>query len=246
MNSDQRPVIATQQNTSRHHKLSILIPVYNEKETVVEAIEQAGRAPVDIEREIIVVDDGSDDGTAEVLRSLEMDNVSVYFHAENAGKGAAVRTALHHATGDIILIQDADLEYDPNDYPALLKPILDDRADAVFGTRFLGGEHRVLYYRHYLGNKIITAVSDILTNLNLTDVEAGYKVFRASLLEGVEIESDRFGLEPELVARIAKTRCRIYEVPISYRGRTYAQGKKITWRDGLAAIWWIVKFNLFR
>jgi glycosyltransferase involved in cell wall biosynthesis len=175
-----------------------------------------------------------------------MDNLNVYFHAENAGKGAAVRTALHHATGDIILIQDADLEYDPNDYPALLKPILDDQADAVFGTRFLGGEHRVLYYRHYLGNKIITAISDILTNLNLTDVEAGYKVFRASLLEGAEIESDRFGLEPELVARIAKTHCRIYEVPISYRGRTYAQGKKITWRDGLAAIWWIVKFNLFR
>ena len=201
---------------------------------------------VDVEKEMIVVDDASTDGTADVLRALERDDVKVYFHTTNAGKGAAVRTALQHATGDIILIQDADLEYDPADYPALIKPILEGRADAVFGTRFLGGEHRVLYYRHYLGNRIITAISNLLTNLNLTDVEAGYKAFRASVLEGIEIESNRFGLEPELAAKIARKKCSVYEVPISYHGRTYAEGKKITWRDGIAAVWWILKYNLFR
>jgi len=234
------------EKTATARKLSILVPVYNEKETVLEAIDQARKAPVEIEKEIIVVDDGSTDGTGEVLRRAEIENIGIYFHATNAGKGAAVRTALEHATGDIILIQDADLEYDPADYATLLQPILDGRADAVFGTRFLGGEHRVLYYRHYLGNKIITAISNIFTNLNLTDIEAGYKVFKADLLEGSKVESNRFGLEPELVAKIARTRCRIYEVPVRYRGRTYAQGKKITWRDGLAAIWWILKYNLFR
>lgn len=209
-------------------------------------IDRVASAPVDVEKEMIVVDDASTDGTADILRALERDDVKAYFHTTNAGKGAAVRTALQHATGDIILIQDADLEYDPADYPALIKPILEGRADAVFGTRFLGGEHRVLYYRHYLGNRIITALSNLLTNLNLTDVEAGYKVFRASVLEGIEIESNRFGLEPELAAKIAKKKCSVYEVPISYHGRTYAEGKKITWRDGIAAVWWILKYNLFR
>ena len=201
---------------------------------------------VDVEKQVIVVDDASTDGTADVLRALEHEKVKVYFHTTNAGKGAAVRTALQHATGDIILIQDADLEYDPADYPALIRPILEGRADAVFGTRFLGGEHRVLYYRHYLGNRIITAISNLLTNLNLTDVEAGYKAFRASVLDGIEIESNRFGLEPELAAKIARKKCSVYEVPISYHGRTYAEGKKITWRDGIAAVWWILKYNLFR
>jgi glycosyltransferase involved in cell wall biosynthesis len=201
---------------------------------------------VDVEKEMIVVDDASTDGTADVLRALERDDVKVYFHTTNAGKGAAVRTALQHATGDIILIQDADLEYDPADYPALIRPILEGRADAVFGTRFLGGEHRVLYHRHYLGNRIITAISNLFTNLNLTDVEVGYKAFRASVLEGIEIESNRFGLEPELAAKIARKKCSVYEVPISYHGRTYAEGKKITWRDGIAAVWWILKYNLFR
>jgi len=157
-----------------------------------------------------------------------------------------LRTGFKSVTGDIVVIQDADLEYDPADYPALLGPILEGRADVVFGTRFLGGEHRVLYHRHYLGNRIITAISNLFTNLNLTDVEAGYKVFRAGVLEGIEIESNRFGLEPELAAKIAKTKCRVYEVPIGYHGRTYAEGKKITWRDGIAAVWWILKYNLFR
>ncbi len=238
--------LADQQSQAARHKLSVLVPVYNENQSVLEVLERVRSAPVRIEKEIVVVDDASTDGTTDLLRAVTDEDVHVFFHEKNAGKGAAVRTALKHATGDIILIQDADLEYDPSDYPALLKPILEDRADAVFGTRFLGGEHRVLYYRHYLGNKVITTFSNLLTDLNLTDVEAGYKVFRASLLEGAEIESDRFGVEPELVAKIAKTRCRIYEVPISYRGRTYAEGKKLTWKDSIAALWWVLKFNLLR
>jgi glycosyltransferase involved in cell wall biosynthesis len=228
------------------HKLSVLIPVYNERETILQILDRVRGAPAAIEKEMIVVDDASSDGTADLLRSVDEGDVAVYFHERNKGKGAAVRTGLRHATGDIILVQDADLEYDPEDYPALLRPILDGRADAVLGTRFAGGEHRVLYYRHYLGNRLITMLSNLLTNLNLSDVEAGYKVFKASVLEGIEIESDRFGLEPELVAKVAKRHCRIYEVPISYRGRTYAEGKKITWKDGLAAVWWVVKYNLFR
>ena len=211
-------------------------------------LERVAQAPLPIDREIIVVDDCSTDGTREVLRglpeSLHGQPVKVVLHERNAGKGAAIRTALGHATGSIILIQDADLEYDPADYPALLGPIFDDRADAVFGTRFLGGPHRVLYYRHYLGNRIITALSNIFTNLNLTDVEVGYKAFRTGLLTPEEIKSNRFGLEPELAARLARKNCRIYEVPISYSGRTYGEGKKITWKDGLAAVWWIVKYNV--
>ena len=212
-------------------------------------LERVARAPVEIGLEIIVVDDCSTDGTRDVLRGLPAElhgqQVKVVFHERNAGKGAAIRTALGHATGDIVLIQDADLEYDPADYPALLAPIIGGRADAVFGTRFLGGTHRVLYYRHYLGNRIITALSNVFTNLNLSDVEVGYKAFRAGLLAPAEIKSNRFGLEPELAARLARKNCRIYEVPISYSGRTYGEGKKITWKDGLAALWWTVWYNVF-
>jgi len=236
---------AANKHTPRH-KLSVLIPVYNEKDTVLEVLDRVRRAPVGLEKEIVVVDDASTDGTTDLLRTVADDLVHVCFHSRNTGKGAAVRTALEQCTGDIILIQDADLEYDPQDYPALLEPILSGRADVVIGTRFLGGAHRVLYYRHFLGNRIITALSNLFTNLNLTDMEAGYKVFTREALEGIEIESKRFGLEPELVAKVAKKGCRVYEVPITYSGRTYEEGKKITWRDGLAAVWWILKYNLFR
>ncbi|HUS59535.1 MAG TPA: glycosyltransferase family 2 protein [Planctomycetota bacterium] len=232
-------------------KLSILIPVYNEKKTLPTLIERVRNAPVDIEKEIVLVDDCSTDGTRDLLSELAAAAqpgacLRVFFHEKNQGKGAAIRTALANASGDVMLIQDADLEYDPADYPALLRPILDDRADAVFSTRFLGGSHRVLYYRHYLGNRIVTAISNVFTNLNLSDIEAGYKLFRAGLLKASDIKSDRFGLEPELVAKLSRRNCRIYEVPISYNGRTYAEGKKITWRDGVAAVWWILRFNLFR
>jgi len=230
-------------------KLSILIPVYNEKATLRTLLERVRNAPVDLEKEIVLVDDFSTDGSRELLAEIAAakpgESLRVLYHERNRGKGAAVRTALANATGDIMLIQDADLEYDPAEYPALLQPILDDRADVVFSTRFLGGPHRVLYYRHYLGNRIITTVSNILTNLNLSDIESGYKLFRAGLLSASDIKSNRFGLEPELVARLARRNCRIFEVPIGYSGRTYAEGKKITWRDGIAAIWWILRYNLF-
>jgi len=228
------------------HKLSVLIPVYNEKDTVLEVLDRVKRAPVGLEKELVVVDDASTDGTTDLLRTVDDNVVHVYFHGNNTGKGGAVRTAMQQASGDILLIQDADLEYDPKDYPALLEPIVSGRADVVIGTRFLGGAHRVLYYRHYLGNRIITSISNFFTNLNLTDMEAGYKVFTREALDGISIESDRFGLEPELIAKVAKKGCRVYEVPIGYSGRTYDEGKKITWKDGMAAVWWILKYNLFR
>ncbi|NQT20956.1 MAG: glycosyltransferase family 2 protein, partial [Planctomycetes bacterium] len=222
------------------------IPCFNEVTTIENIVEAVLDCSYE-KKEIIIVDDFSTDGTREKLKSeIEPKVDKVIYHDRNWGKGAALRTGFKSVTGDIVVIQDADLEYDPADYPALLGPILEGRADVVFGTRFLGGEHRVLYHRHYLGNRIITAISNLFTNLNLTDVEAGYKVFRAGVLEGIEIESNRFGLEPELAAKIAKTKCRVYEVPIGYHGRTYAEGKKITWRDGIAAVWWILKYNLFR
>jgi glycosyltransferase involved in cell wall biosynthesis len=202
-------------------------------------------------KELIIVDDCSTDGTRAYLQALaERDTrddltVTVILHETNQGKGAAIRTAIAHVTGDIVLIQDADLEYDPEDYPGLLKPLLDQRADVVFGNRFHGGPHRVLYFWHFVGNKLLTTLCNMVTNLNLTDMEVGYKVFRAELLKQVQICSNRFGFEPEITVKMAKLDCRIYEVPISYHGRTYAEGKKINWRDGIAAFLHILRYRFF-
>ncbi|MES0349135.1 MAG: glycosyltransferase family 2 protein [Desulfobacteria bacterium] len=224
-------------------KLSIVIPVYNERGTLDEILKRVGSAPQD--KEIIVVDDGSTDGTTEWLKESVGEGVHVLFHQRNRGKGAAVRTGFEKVTGDIVIIQDADLEYDPGEYGRLIEPILDGRADVVYGSRFTGGPQRVLFFWHYVGNKFLTLLSDMLTNLNLSDMETCYKVFRADLLTKMTIKSDRFGFEPEITARFAKLKCRIYEVPISYSGRTYEEGKKITWRDGMAALFHIIRFKFF-
>ncbi len=224
-------------------KLSIVIPVYNEIGTVDEILKRVGSAPQD--KEIIVVDDGSTDGTTEWLKESAGEGVQVLFHQKNRGKGAAVRTGFEKVTGDIVIIQDADLEYDPGEYGRLIEPILDGRADVVYGSRFTGGPQRVLFFWHYVGNKFLTLLSDMLTNLNLSDMETCYKVFRADLLRKITIKSNRFGFEPEITARFAKLKCRIYEVPISYSGRTYEEGKKITWRDGMAALFHIIRFKFF-
>ena len=212
--------------------------------TIQEIIERVKQAP--FEKEIIVVDDCSTDGTRDLLKEKEGDEVTVLFHESNQGKGAAIRTAIPHISGDIAIIQDADLEYHPSEYPRLIAPILEGKADVVYGSRFQGGTHRVLFFWHAIGNKIITTLSNIFTDLNLSDMETGYKVFRAEVLKKIKIESNRFGFEPEITAKIAKMGCHIYEVPISYWGRDYTQGKKINWKDGLAAIYWIIKYNLFR
>lgn len=224
-------------------KLSIVIPVYNERGTVDEILKRVGSAPQD--KEIIVVDDGSTDGTTEWLKESAGEGVQVLFHQKNRGKGAALRTGFEKVTGDIVIIQDADLEYDPGEYGRLIEPILDGRADVVYGCRFTGGPQRVLFFWHYVGNKFLTLLSDMLTNLNLSDMETCYKVFRADLLRKIKIKSNRFGFEPEITARFAKLKCRIYEVPISYSGRTYDEGKKITWRDGMAALFHIIRFKFF-
>ncbi|MEN8151868.1 MAG: glycosyltransferase family 2 protein [Planctomycetota bacterium] len=227
-------------------KLSVVMPVFNEAETIDQIVSRVRAAPGD--KEILLVDDGSSDGTPEKLAELgRLDDVRVLTHEENRGKGAALRTGFAAATGDVVLVQDADLEYDPDEYPRLLKPIEDGKADVVYGSRFAGGEsHRVLYFWHYLGNRFLTLVSNALTNLNLTDMETCYKVFRRPVIQAITIEEDRFGFEPEITAKVAKMRCRIYEVGVSYAGRTYEEGKKIGWRDGVWAILCILKYNLLR
>jgi glycosyltransferase involved in cell wall biosynthesis len=224
-------------------KLTVIIPVYNEAGTIFDVIKRVKEDPFD--KEIIVVDDSSTDGTGDVIKKCE-ENIKVFSHKKNTGKGAAIRTAIPHITGDIAIIQDADLEYDPSEYPRLIAPIMEGRADVVYGSRFLGGPHRVLFFWHAVGNKIITTLSNMLTDLNLTDMETGYKVFRAEVLKKIRIDSNRFGFEPEITAKVARMGYRIYEVPISYWGRNYSEGKKIKWKDGLAAIYWIIKYNLFR
>jgi glycosyltransferase involved in cell wall biosynthesis len=227
-------------------KLTVVIPVYNEVHTLLTLVDRVQRVPVD--KEIVLVDDCSTDGTRELLqRTTVPPNVTVRFHEHNQGKGAALRTGFASATGDLVIVQDADLEYDPDDYPKLIAPILDGRADVVFGSRFAGGEtHRVLYFWHSLGNKFLTLCSNAMTNLNLTDMETCYKVFRREVIQQITIEENRFGFEPEITAKLSKLRLRIYEVGISYSGRTYEEGKKIGWKDGVRAIWCIVKYNLLR
>lgn len=226
--------------------LSVVIPCFNERRTIRTIVEKV-KAAVNDEIEIIIVDDASTDGTGAIADKLACDSVKVVHHPSNRGKGAAMDTGFRHATGDVILVQDADLEYDPKDYPALLGPILNGEADVVFGSRFMGGRpHRVVYFWHMVGNRLLTLLSNIFTNINLSDMETGYKVFRREVLADLRIEERRFGFEPEITAKLAQRRARFYEVGISYHGRTYDEGKKIGWRDGVRALYVIVKYNLFR
>ncbi len=244
-------------------KVSIVIPVYNEKDTICEILRRV--VDTDIRKEIVVVEDCSKDGTRQILEGLAkiqadgrseapapdgrdpvpLEHLRFFFQEYNQGKGAALRLGFAATTGDIVLVQDADLEYDPRDYSKLLEPILDGRADVVFGSRFLGGPQRVHYFRHYVANKFLTLLSDIFTNLKLTDMETCYKVFRSEVLKDIKIKSDRFGFEPEITAKISKGNWRIYEVPISYAGRTYEEGKKITWKDGVQALWCIIRYQIW-
>jgi glycosyltransferase involved in cell wall biosynthesis len=223
--------------------LSVVMPVYNEKDTIQLIIDTVLAEQTD--KELIIVDDFSTDGTREYLQKINHDKIKVFFHEKNQGKGAAIRTALQHVSGTIIIIQDADLEYNPEEYARIINPILTNKADVVYGSRFSGPEQRVLFFWHYLGNKFLTLLSNMFTNLNLTDMETCYKAFRKEIIDQITIESNRFGMEPEITAKISKLHCRVYEVPISYYGRDYSEGKKITWKDGFSAIWCIIKFNLF-
>jgi glycosyltransferase involved in cell wall biosynthesis len=233
-------------------KLSILVPVYNEERTLEEVVRRVSVIPTP--KEIILVDDGSKDRSREILTRLQEQNdqandpinsIRVFFQPKNQGKGAAIKAALSHVTGDVVIIQDADLEYDPKDYPTLLEPIQTGLADVVYGTRFYGGgAHRVLFFWHYMGNLLLTLISNMITNLNLSDMEVGYKVFRAEIVKDIDLKSQRFGFEPEITVKLAKKQCRFYEVPISYHGRTYAEGKKITWKDGVAALYYLIRFRV--
>ncbi len=224
-------------------KLSIVIPAYNEKDTIDEIVRRVQN--VEFEKEIIIVDDYSTDGTRDKIHKISGSNVKKLFHDKNKGKGAALRTGFQHVSGDIVIIQDADLEYNPNEYSNLIGPILDGRADVVYGSRFLGGPHRVSFFWHYIGNKILTTLSNMLTNLTLTDMETCYKVFKADIIKSINIKSHRFGFEPEITAKLAKRKCIIYELPVSYSGRDYDEGKKIGWKDGIVALYCIIRFNLF-
>jgi len=226
-------------------KLSVVMPVYNEKQTIREIVDRVLRVETGLEKELVIVDDFSADGTREILGTFTDPRIKVVLHPENRGKGAALRTGFSAASGDIVLVQDADLEYDPREYPRLLEPILDGRADVVYGSRFLGGPHRVLFFWHYVANRTLTAFSNLLSNLNLTDMETCYKVFKKDVLSRIPLKSDRFGFEVEVTIKIARLRCRIYEVPISYSGRDYTEGKKIGWKDGLAAIFHMLRYKFF-
>jgi glycosyltransferase involved in cell wall biosynthesis len=231
--------------------LSVVIPVYNEKQTLkalVEKVKSLDLSSLNLDKELVVVDDCSQDGTLDVAQGLaDEGKIRLIRHQQNQGKGAALQTGFQNARGDILLIQDADLEYNPEEYPKLLKPILDGKADVVYGSRFMGGEpHRVLYFWHYLGNKFLTLLSNITTNLNLTDMETCYKVFRSEVLKAISFKEKRFGFEPEVTAKVARLGCRIYEVGISYTGRTYKEGKKINWKDGLRALWCIFKYAVVK
>ena len=227
-------------------KLSVVIPCYNESATIRTMVDRVKEAPLD-EMEIVIVDDASTDGTRELLKNeIEQIVDKVIYHDVNSGKGAALRSGFREVSGDIVVVQDADLEYDPDEFPILMEPILKGKADVVYGSRFTGsGPHRVLYFWHMIGNRFLTLLSNMLTNLNLTDIETCYKMFRREVIQSIEIKEDRFGFEPEITAKIARTGCRIYEVGISYAGRTYAEGKKIGWKDGFRAIYAILKYNLW-
>jgi glycosyltransferase involved in cell wall biosynthesis len=224
--------------------VSVVIPVYNEMQTLPTVLAKVLERPETWE--VVLVDDASTDGSRAYLQGLAgQERIRVLLHEKNQGKGAALRTGFAAAAGEVVLIQDADLEYDPEDYPVLLAPIFSGKADVVFGSRFLGGPHRVLYFWHSVANKILTLLSNMLNDINLSDMEVCYKVFRREIVQKIHIQSERFGVEPELTAKVARLRARIYEVPVSYYGRTYEEGKKIGWRDGLAAFWWIARFGIF-